>query len=124
MEWSVNNTMQCSFLLQSFILLNLFQTNVAGNALVLRGREANGASAVGVYIETENTFSTSGAKILMLRTGSTQKAYFVKDGGMALVVNTTGFANGLFIVNSSGTVSTSCTFALTNTSGGVVSSRR
>lgn len=54
-----------------------------GSYLAIRGRMTDGASALGAVVDTENTLTTSGAKILSLRTGGSEKAYFDKDGKIA-----------------------------------------
>jgi len=51
-----------------------------GDTLSLYGRDTDGASAVGVKIDNDNTLSTAGAKILSIRNNNVEKAYVDKDG--------------------------------------------
>lgn len=73
------------------------------------GNQTDSATAKGVALDTINTFSTAGAKLVSIRNGGTEKAYIDKDGQAfasmgtgavatlpmqgTLVVNTTGVGN-------------------------------
>jgi hypothetical protein len=48
--------------------------------LRLLGRMVDGASAVGVVLDTANTYSTTGAKLVSFRNNTSEKAYIDKDG--------------------------------------------
>jgi hypothetical protein len=47
---------------------------------IIKSEIADGASAVGVVLDTENTFANAGSKLVSVRNAGTEKAYFDKDG--------------------------------------------
>jgi hypothetical protein len=53
------------------------------SSATIEGQEADGATAVGVAINTAETYSTSGAKLLSVQNNSSEKAYVTKDGDVA-----------------------------------------
>jgi hypothetical protein len=57
--------------------------SMSGQTLPLKGRIANGASAIGVTIDNLNALSTAGAKILSIANASVEKAYIDKDGKLS-----------------------------------------
>lgn len=57
---------------------------------VVTSNVADGASAVGHTLDTSNSLSTSGAKLLSLENAGSEKAYFDKDGGLTV----SGVASG------------------------------
>lgn len=58
-------------------------------SLVIKGSVANGASAVGVVLDTVNALTTAGAKLASFRTGGVEKTYIDKDGGVVPANNAT-----------------------------------
>jgi hypothetical protein len=61
----------------------------------IKSNVADGASAVGVVIDTSNALTTAGAKIVSFKTNATEKASIDKDGTLALAnVLATGIVRG------------------------------
>lgn len=60
---------------------------VAVNSLTLKGQPADGATAVGLIVDT-NALVTSGALIASFRNGAAQKAYIDKDGRLVATAGT------------------------------------
>jgi hypothetical protein len=90
---------------------------------VVNSSVANGASAVGFELDTTNSFSTAGAKLVSFRNANTEKAYVDKDGRFAADGSAGGFvqtgttAQGL-IFSGSNTVVTGAIVYI-NTPAGV-----
>lgn len=59
---------------------------LASSTLTLRSSVPNGASAVAHVVDTTAAYSTSGAKLLSVRTGGTEKLQVDKDGGLAFTI--------------------------------------
>ncbi|HEY5962298.1 MAG TPA: hypothetical protein VIV60_37335, partial [Polyangiaceae bacterium] len=58
----------------------VIQGSAAGASLSLRGTPADGASAVGVVVDTSVALANASAKLLSVRNHTTEKAYVDKDG--------------------------------------------
>jgi len=56
---------------------------ISGQVLAVKGRIANGASAVAVTIDNLVNLTTAGAKILSITNASVEKAYIDKDGKLS-----------------------------------------
>jgi hypothetical protein len=57
-------------------------TSATAVSLVIKGSVATGASAVGIVLDTVNTLSTAGAKVVSFRTGGAEVAYVDRSGGI------------------------------------------
>lgn len=70
----------------------------AGGHLQVRGTDADGATAIGLVVNTNVAFATSGAKIASFQNNSVEKAYFDKDGNLqcAAIGNLGAIAVGAF----------------------------
>lgn len=53
---------------------------LTGNPATITGLQADGASALGIVLDTVNAFVTAGSKLVSIRSGAAEKAYFDKDG--------------------------------------------
>lgn len=60
------------------------------SGVILRGTVANGASAVGVTLDNSTSLTTAGAKIISITNAGSEKAYFTKDGALAVTGVTAG----------------------------------
>jgi hypothetical protein len=77
-----------------------------GITATVQGGAADGATAVGVAVDTVNALSNAGAKLLSIRNGGTEKAYFDKNGTLQGGGTPTATAVSAFIgtwVNFGGT---------------------
>lgn len=50
--------------------------------VTIMGRAPNGGTAVGVVLDTEQNFTTAGAKLVSFRNATVEKAYIDKDGSL------------------------------------------
>jgi hypothetical protein len=57
-----------------------FWSAQGGLGLSVKGRAADGASAVGVVLDNSNSLADAGAKLVSIRNNTVEKAYFDKDG--------------------------------------------
>jgi hypothetical protein len=69
-----------SFVATSVIQSDLYESRTFAS-IIMRGWQANGASAVAAIIDSGTTLSTTGAKLLSIRNNGVEKAYIDKDGG-------------------------------------------
>lgn len=77
------------------LITSAFEALAAGSA-TLKGKIADGASAVGVILDTLTSLTTSGAKIVSVRNAGVEKAYVDKDGGLVVSGVASG-ANALLV---------------------------
>lgn len=71
---------------------------------MLKSEDADGATAVGAYIDTSGAWSNAGAKLFSFRNNGTEKAYLTAAGALVLGNKLAQFEQSLpaLIVNSSG----------------------
>jgi hypothetical protein len=55
-------------------------TDYNGSGLTLKGNAADGASAIGVVLKTNVTYSNATSKLVSISNGAAEKAYITKDG--------------------------------------------
>ncbi len=75
-----NGANQIDFGVGDRIRANGFGNTNAGAPVTLASRRTNASNAVGTQINTDNTFSTAGAKLVSVTNNSTEKLYIDKDG--------------------------------------------
>lgn len=74
----------------------------AGSGVVVRGSEADGASAVAVIVDNSHTLSVGGAKVLSIRNNGSEISYVDANGNFyANTLNSIQPANGLNFAGSS-----------------------
>jgi hypothetical protein len=61
------------------VYINPYSVN---QSLYLKGRINNGASAIAMYIDSDQALTTAGAKILSIRNAGVEKNFFDKDGNL------------------------------------------
>jgi hypothetical protein len=68
-----------------------------GNSAIIYGNAANGATAVGAYIGPQSAYTTDGAKLLSIRSSTTEKAHINALGGLSLGAPTAAWtANAMY----------------------------
>lgn len=55
-----------------------------GDPMLVRGRQADGATAVGVTLDAGTALANAAAKLVSIKNANVEKAYFDKDGGLAV----------------------------------------